>query len=91
MFGLARESRGRVRNQRARIYVPHQDAPVCGVRPRSTWSTFSQPPTLASEFVSGRTFADDQDTAMLRVVVERRCEMIDEALAKLAIPSREYR
>lgn len=39
---------------------------------------------LASEFVSGRTFADYQETAMLRAAVERQCEIIGEALAKLA-------
>ena len=31
---------------------------------------------LASEFVSGRTFADYQQTAMLRAAVERQCEII---------------
>ena len=39
---------------------------------------------LASEFVAGRTFQDYQTTAMLRAAVERQCEIIGEALAKLA-------
>lgn len=39
---------------------------------------------LAAEFVAGRTFADYQETAMLRAAVERQCEIIGEALAKLA-------
>ena len=39
---------------------------------------------LAAEFVAGRTFADYQQTAMLRAAVERQCEIIGEALAKLA-------
>ena len=43
-----------------------------------------QAAALASEFVAGRTFADYQATAMLRAAVERQCEIIGEALAKLA-------
>lgn len=43
-----------------------------------------QAAALASEFVAGRTFADYQRTAMLRAAVERQCEIIGEALAKLA-------
>ena len=31
---------------------------------------------LASAFVAGRTFADYQETAMLRAAVERQCEII---------------
>ena len=42
-----------------------------------------QAAALASEFVAGRTFADYQATAMLRAAVERQCEIIGEALAKL--------
>jgi uncharacterized protein with HEPN domain len=43
-----------------------------------------QAAALASEFVAGQTFADYQRTAMLRAAVERQCEIIGEALAKLA-------
>lgn len=43
-----------------------------------------QAAALALEFVSGRTFADYQATPMLRAAVERQCEIIGEALAKLA-------
>ena len=43
-----------------------------------------QAAALTSEFVAGRTFADYQATAMLRAAVERQCEIIGEALAKLA-------
>ena len=43
-----------------------------------------QAAVLASEFVAGRTFGDYQETAMLRAAVERQCEIIGEALAKLA-------
>lgn len=43
-----------------------------------------QAAALASEFVSGRTLDDFLATAMLRAAVERQCEIIGEALAKLA-------
>jgi uncharacterized protein with HEPN domain len=43
-----------------------------------------QAAALTSAFVAGRTFADYQATAMLRAAVERQCEIIGEALAKLA-------
>lgn len=43
-----------------------------------------QAAALASEFVAGRTCQDYQATAMLRAAVERQCEIIGEALAKLA-------
>lgn len=39
---------------------------------------------LASGFVAGRTFADYEENAMLRSAVERQCEIVGEALAKLA-------
>lgn len=40
--------------------------------------------TQAAEFVRGSTFADYVATPMLRAAVERQCEIIGEALAKLA-------
>ncbi|MCC7241013.1 MAG: DUF86 domain-containing protein [Acidobacteria bacterium] len=40
--------------------------------------------TLALEFVTGRTLADYEATPMLRAAVERQCEIMGEALAKLA-------
>ena len=43
-----------------------------------------QAAVLASEFVAGRTFGDYLETAMLRAAVERQCEIIGEALAKLS-------
>ena len=43
-----------------------------------------QAAALASEFVVGRTFDDYQQNAMLRAAVERQCEIIGEALTKLA-------
>jgi uncharacterized protein with HEPN domain len=43
-----------------------------------------QAAVLASEFVAGRTFGDYLKTAMVRAAVERQCEIIGEALAKLA-------
>jgi len=39
---------------------------------------------LALDFVSGRTLADYEASAMVRAAVERQCEIIGEALAKLA-------
>ena len=39
---------------------------------------------LATEFVAGRTFADYESSAMVRAAVERQCEIMGEALAKLA-------
>lgn len=38
----------------------------------------------ASEFVSGRTFDDYLATALLRAGVERQCEVVGEALSRLA-------
>ena len=43
-----------------------------------------QAAVLASEFVADRTFGDYLKTAMVRAAVERQCEIIGEALAKLA-------
>ena len=43
-----------------------------------------QAAALASEFVVGRTFDDYQQNAMPRAAVERQCEIIGEALTKLA-------
>lgn len=43
-----------------------------------------QAATLTSEFVSGRTLDDYLASAMLRAAVERQCEIIGEALARLA-------
>jgi uncharacterized protein with HEPN domain len=43
-----------------------------------------QAAVLASEFVEGRTFGDYLETAMVTAAVERQCEIIGEALAKLA-------
>jgi uncharacterized protein with HEPN domain len=54
------------------------------LRRRSTCSTSSKPQRFASEFISGRTLDDYLATAMVRAAVERQCEIIGEALAKLA-------
>lgn len=63
-----------------RIRRPNQDASVCGLKPRSTCSIFSKPPRwLPSSSRARRSL-----TISRRPCYERQCEIIGEALAKLA-------
>ena len=65
-----------------RIGRPDQDAAVCGLKQRSTCSTFSRPPRWPrSSSRAGRRLSGDGHAG---AAVERQCEIIGEALAKLA-------